>query len=336
MNVPLLSVVIIGRNEGSRLVRCLQSVQAMDYPRENVRVIYVDSASTDGSVEAARRFGCAVVELKPLKPTAALGRNAGWRSADGEYVLFLDGDTVLHPGFVTEALKHLENPETAIVWGHRREIRPETSIYNRVLDLDWIYPPGFTEFCGGDALVRRSVLHEVNGFDESLIAGEEPEMCRRIRALGYRILHIDHAMTGHDLAMTKWKQYWRRATRAGHAYAEVSERFRNSSMPFWDEDASRNRKHALFLLLTLAAAVITSVYTESLWPASAWVCLFSLLAMRTAVKVKWKSSSPFTRFLYGIHSHLQQIPIFWGQVQYAQRKRHGAKQELIEYKGPAA
>jgi cellulose synthase/poly-beta-1,6-N-acetylglucosamine synthase-like glycosyltransferase len=308
----------------------------MKYPRENVRTIYVDSASCDGSVEAARKFGAAVIELKPLKPTAALGRNAGWRSADGEYVLFLDGDTVLHPGFVTEALRYLENPETAIVWGHRREMRPEISIYNRVLDLDWIYPPGFTEFCGGDALVRRSVLAEVNGFDESLIAGEEPEMCRRIRALGYRILHIDHPMTGHDLAITKWKQYWRRATRAGHAYAEVSERFRDSSMPFWEKDASRNRKHALVLLATFAAAVLSSVCMESLWPISAWVSFFFLLALRTAVKVKWKYGSLFTRFLYGIHSHVQQIPIFWGQVQYARKKRHGAKQELIEYKGPAA
>jgi cellulose synthase/poly-beta-1,6-N-acetylglucosamine synthase-like glycosyltransferase len=181
-------------------------------------VIYVDSASTDESPQLASRRGATVITVCPERPTAAIGRNTGWRRAASDLVLFLDGDTVLHPDFALAACNTLlREPSIAAVWGHRREIDTEASVYNRVLDLDWIYPPGLAEFCGGDVLVRRKVLLEVGGFDESLIAGEEPELCRRIRARGHGILHIDCPMTGHDLQITRWSQYWKRATRAGQA-----------------------------------------------------------------------------------------------------------------------
>ena len=146
----------------------------------------------------------------------------------------------------------------AAVWGHRREIHPEHSIFNRVLDLDWIYPPGLTEFCGGDVLMRRAALVEAGGFDEGLIAGEEPELCRRIRALGYKILHINQSMTGHDLQIMRWSQYWKRATRAGHAYAEVSERFRNSDDSFWSSERKANMIRGSCWAISFVAAFFTS------------------------------------------------------------------------------
>jgi glycosyltransferase involved in cell wall biosynthesis len=322
---PVLSVVVIGRNEGARLEGCLQSIRRMNFV-DVFELIYVDSASVDGSPARAASTGAKVIEVQPTRPTAALGRNAGWRAASAPFVLFLDGDTILHPDFVSEALRQFDET-TAIVWGHRREIDPGRSIYNRTLDLDWIYPAGIADFCGGDALMRRAVLAQVNGFDETLIAGEEPEMCRRIRALGWIIRHVDLPMTGHDLAMTKWSQYWRRATRAGYAYAEVSERFRGSGMPFWEEDARRNRNRAI-VLIALCVVGLTGA-----WQALIVCAFFSLLVVRTAAKARWKSPSSVTRLLYGLHSHFQQIPIFIGQLQFGRDKRAGRLRGLIEYKG---
>ncbi len=327
LNTPALSVVVIGRNEGARLERCLRSIAQADRPGE-VETIYVDSASVDGSPARAASMGAKVITVHPSRPTAALGRNAGWRAASAEFVLFLDGDTVLDRRFVMEALRHFDD-KTAIVWGHRREIDTARSLYNRTLDLDWIYPPGITEFCGGDALVRRTVLEKVGGFDETLIAGEEPEMCRRIRSLGWQICHIDAPMTGHDLAMTKWSQYWKRATRAGYAYAEVSRRFRGSGLPFWEEDARRNRNRAL-ILIGLCLIGLTGF-----WQFAVVAGLLGALVLRTASKTRWKSSSFSTRLLYGIHSHLQQIPIFMGQLQFWNDRREGRVRGLIEYKGAA-
>jgi glycosyltransferase involved in cell wall biosynthesis len=334
-NLPAISIVVIGRNEGARLAKCLESILQVRDVHEK-EIIYVDSASTDGSPEMAARYGAIVIVVHPERPTAAIGRNAGWLRADSDLVLFLDGDTVLHPDFPRAAAEALScQPSVAAVWGHRREIHPEASIFNRVLDLDWVYRPGFTEFCGGDVLMRRNALVEVGGFDERLIAGEEPELCRRMRSRGHKILHIDHPMTGHDLQITRVSQYWRRATRAGHAYAEVSERYRGSEDPSWDLDRRRNIMRGSFWTLSFVAAIAASV-RFGLVPIALWLGLLLLLSLRSAWKARWKTGNQITLLLFGIHSQLQQIPIGVGQLQYELGKRRGRAKALIEYKAPRA
>lgn len=328
----LVSAVVIGRNEGARLVRCLRSVFAMRQEQFSLEVIYVDSGSTDGSVATAKAEGARTIELRPERPSAALGRNAGWREAKGEIILFLDGDTVLHPDFVAESLPDFASPRVAVVWGHRRELYPGNSIYNRILDLDWIYAPGLTEYCGGDALFRRSILLQTSGFDPTLVAGEEPELCRRIRALDFDILHVDRPMTGHDLAITRFAQYWKRLTRAGHAFAEVADRFRDTDQPFWSEAVSANRTRFLILAITLCAATAAAVLARTLLPLIAYLLLLLLLSLRSARRSAWKSDDPRTLLLYGIHSHFQQLPVFWGQMQYKWRRWRGVRSVLFEYK----
>src|ERR1700733_5498136 len=94
----VLSVVVIGRNEGQRLARCFESIARV----ENVivrEVIYVDSASTDCSAELGSRHGALSITIRPERPTAAVARNTGWRRAASDLILFLDGDTVLHSDF---------------------------------------------------------------------------------------------------------------------------------------------------------------------------------------------------------------------------------------------
>jgi glycosyltransferase involved in cell wall biosynthesis len=329
--LPALSIVVIGRNEGQRLASCLESIKRARGVAVN-EVIYVDSASTDGSPELASRHGATVIVLHPERPTAAIGRNAGWRRAASDLILFLDGDTVLHPDFALMACGALaRDPSMAATWGHRREIHPQASVYNRILDLDWIYPPGVTEFCGGDVMMRRKVLVDTGGFDERLIAGEEPELCRRIRARGYGILHIDYPMTGHDLQIARWSQYWKRATRAGHAYAEVSDRFRNSEDPFWTSERRRNMIRGSFWLISLTAAIAASIFFGIL-PISLWLASLLLFSARSAWKARWKRTSLGNLLLYGFHSHLQHIPIFVGQLQYELNKRRKRPRKLIEYK----
>jgi cellulose synthase/poly-beta-1,6-N-acetylglucosamine synthase-like glycosyltransferase len=333
-NQRLVSVVVIGRNEGERLRRCLQSVSAMMRPDFDAEVIYVDSGSIDGSVDLAAAAGAHTISLDPERPSAALGRNAGWRAANGSIVLFLDGDTILHPSFVTASLSEFRNEEIAVVWGHRREIHPEHSFYNRMLDLDWIYAPGPTKYCGGDALFRRRVLERTGGFDEALVAGEEPELCRRIAALGHTILHVDRPMTGHDLNITQFQQYWKRSTRAGHAFAEVSERFKGSPQPFWTAESMRNRNRAITLTILLCAGVTLSLWLKDPWPIVLVCAIFLLLGLRSAWKARWKTDDWVALLLYGFHSHIQQIPIYIGQLQYRWNRRRGKRSVLFEYKQP--
>src|SRR5271156_1365258 len=153
VEAPKLSVVVIGRNEGQRLVRCLESVAAMRQVGGSPEVIYVDSASNDGSVERAAQLGAKVISVAPIRPSAAAGRNAGWRGSRGDVVLFLDGDMTVVPDFVERTIAEFIDPRVGIIFGDCRESNPVGSIYNRILDLDWIVPVGPVEFCGGAALI---------------------------------------------------------------------------------------------------------------------------------------------------------------------------------------
>lgn len=215
-----IGVVVIARNEGERLMRCLDSLEG-----RTGLVVYADSASSDGSPERARRRGVEVVELDPGRPmNAARGRNTGFGRLcelrpDLEYVLFLDGDCELVDGFLAEAHARLEvDPMLAAVCGRRRERQREASVYNRVVDMEWNTPVGPAEAFGGDVLVRIRALAEVGGYDERMNQGEDPETAFRLRRAGWGILRVAHDMTWHDVGLTRLAAWWRRHTRGGEAY----------------------------------------------------------------------------------------------------------------------
>jgi GT2 family glycosyltransferase len=133
-----VGVVVIGRNEGDRLSRCLDVLVDWDGP-----VVYVDSASKDGSVERARNSNAHVLELDANKPlSASRGRNAGFEYlATGHpslrYVQFIDGDCEIEADWLEHAAAALdEHPEWAIVCGRLHEHEPHASIYNRLCDLE--------------------------------------------------------------------------------------------------------------------------------------------------------------------------------------------------------
>jgi GT2 family glycosyltransferase len=328
---PVLSVVVIGRNEGERLARCLDSIASMRPIQGFTETIYVDSGSSDGSMERAAQFDVAPISLVSNHPCAAAGRNAGWRTAKAPIVFFLDGDTVLERDFVADSMSEFDDPRIAVVFGHRREIHPQQSLFNRVLDLEWITPPGPADFCGGDALIRREVLERLGGYDERLIAGEEPDLCRRIRAEGYTVLHVDRPMSLHDIAMTRFSQYWRRGLRGGYAYAEVSARYRDTVLPLWSREARRNLLQGGLMLLIAGGAPLLSIAVCSLIPVLIGLAVIALLAMRTALRYRWKSTQLTTRLLYGLHSHLVHVPILFGQLKYYMDRYLNKTARLIEY-----
>lgn len=344
---PSLSVVVIGRNEGERLTRCLASVRALQWRQEELELLYVDSASRDDSRERAAAFGAEVIEARSSQLCAAVGRNLGWRRAAAPFVLFLDGDTIVHPAFVATALPLLADARIAVVWGHRRELYPRASVYQRVLDLDWLYPPGPSLFCGGDALMRRAALIDVNGFNEELIAGEEPELCQRLRARGYVIWHVDAPMTQHDLAITRWAQYWRRARRAGYAYAAVAQRggadpkgeekteppmSHGQELTLWLRESQRNLLHAPLLCGVGVCSMVFTLTTRSLPPLLLALTVYIALALRSAYRARWKSSDLLTLLLHGVHAHVQQIPIALGQLAYWRDYWRGRRRAVMDYK----
>lgn len=218
-----VGVVVIGRNEGERLRRCLRSLIGQGAGP----IVYVDSGSSDDSVAFSQSLGVFVVNLDTSIPfTMARGRNAGFEELQRlfpalRWVQFVDGDCEVRPDWIARArAAFVDRPEVAAVCGRRRERHPEASIYNRLADMEWNAPLGEVEECGGDVLFRSPVFLEVGGFNPRMIAGEEPELCVRVRDRGYKVLRIDAEMTLHDAAITRFRQWWTRAVRGGHSYAE--------------------------------------------------------------------------------------------------------------------
>lgn len=318
----MIGIVAIGRNEGDRLKVSLSAAVATG----DAVVVYVDSGSTDGSVAWARSIGVHVVELDLARPfTAARARNEGFaalmiQNASIEFVQFIDGDCELRPDWIDTALTEFRvKSRAAAVCGRRRERFPDATIYNKLCDIEWNTPVGLAKACGGDAMFRAKAFAEVGGFNADIIAGEEPELCVRLRQTGWEIWRIDAEMTLHDAAMTRIGQWWKRNLRAGHAFAEGFDRHGGPPEEHWKKEVAGNRKWGMLWFIPLA------------WP------LHAALAAKVARdRVKRLHSPLGESLLYGIATAFGKLPQFLGQQTYHANKRAGRRQAIIEYKGPAA
>lgn len=328
---PPISVVVIGRNEGPRLQRCLESVRQCDYPRDRIQVIYVDSESTDDSVAIARKGGAIVVELSPEFLSAAAGRNAGLAAATHEIIQFLDGDTVVNPDWLRTAVRALSAEGVAAVFGRTEEIDRRASVYCFWAHHDWHVSPGEADYCGGIAMFKAGPLRQVGGFDASLIAGEEQDLVFRIqRDCGLKVMALDTPMVLHDLHIHRFSQYWRRCYRAGYAYAEVVERL--PGLRQWRRVCRRNAGH----VLVAGSAVLASLVWMTPWPAIVWVALLGGAMVRSALRHRNRVGGLWDALVYSMHLYLCKLPMFCGQCNYRLRKRLGLRpQRLIEYNQPA-
>lgn len=321
-----LGVVVIGRNEGERLHRCLGSVKAAA-----AVVVYVDSGSTDGSVAMARAMDIEVVELDMSIPfTAARARNEGFGRLravlpDAAYVQFVDGDCEVVAGWLEKAQAFLDGrPDLAVVCGRRRERFPERSIYNRLCDIEWDTPVGEAKACGGDALMRVGAFVESSGYRPDLIAGEEPELCVRLRAAGWKIWRLDEEMTLHDAAMTRFSQWWKRTMRGGHAYAEGAHLHGSPPERHWVRESRRAWLWGVGV--PLATGGVCAL-------AGAWGLLVFLVYPAQVLRLAIKGRRPFAEnWIHAVFLVLSKFPEAVGQGKFLLRLCLGGKTRLIEYK----
>jgi GT2 family glycosyltransferase len=295
------------------------------------RVIYVDSGSTDSSVAMARCAGIEVVELDVRIPfTAARARNQGLAhmhqlAPDLPYVQFVDGDCEVVAGWIETATAFLDShPEIAVVCGRRRERYPTQSIYNKLCNIEWDTPIGEAKSCGGDALMRVDALGQVGHYRTDLIAGEEPELCVRLRAAGWRIWRLDAEMTLHDAAMTRFGQWWRRSVRNGYAFAQGA--YLHGAPP--ERHYVWQSRRAWLLGVWLPLACLMSGLVFGRWGWAAWL-IYPLHMLQKAVR---KRGPLGDRSLLALFDVLAHFPEAWGQIQFV-RDRHFSRQaRLIEYK----
>jgi GT2 family glycosyltransferase len=320
--MPDIAVVVIGRSEGSRLVASLASLQGVVS-----RVIYVDSGSTDDSLQAARDAGALVVELDLSIPfTAARARNAGFAALDPvpEFVQFIDGDCVLEQGWISAGLAALDqNEDMGIVTGWRSEIYPDASVYNGLTDFEWHRPAGDIEACGGDMMVRTRAFGDVGGFNPHVIAAEDDEFCTRVRKANWRVHRLPQRMTLHDADMMRFGQWWQRAVRTGHGFAQVGALHPRYFL--------RARQRVWFYGAVLPLAVLLSLLLSPgllvLVPG-----LYLLSYVRTVRGLLAADLAPRKALHQSVFLSLSKFPNLIGMLTYYWRVLRGGDMAIIEYK----
>jgi len=324
----LVGVVVIGRNEGKKLAECFESLL-----NDVSDIIYVDSGSTDDSLNYAKENGVKIIELDMNIPfTAARARNMGMRglcsmSPSLEFVQFVDGDCVVQLGWLQKAAIFLEKNVTyAVVCGRRRERYPGKTIYNQLCDIEWNTPVGNAMACGGDALIRVAAFNQVGGYRKDLIAGEEPEMCFRLREQGWKIFRLDEEMTLHDAAITRFSQWWSRAKRAGYAYA--------SSRALHGKSVEKFKVKEVRSIITWGACLPILVVFLSFFHQAFLLLLFlyPIQVLRLFLRFKSLNKSVALRFLYASSILIAKLPQLLGIAQFLIDQYKGRAAQLIEYK----
>lgn len=321
-----VGVVAIGRNEGERLGRCLASLSGIAK-----RVVYVDSRSSDDSVGKARAMRVNVVELDTRLPfTAARARNEGFTrllelAPHLDYVQFVDGDCEVAGGWLRAAAEFLDaQPDVAAVCGRRRERHPEHSIYNLLCDIEWDTPIGETRACGGDAMVRVDAFKKVQGYRAHLIAGEDPEICVRLRGAGWRIWRLGREMTVHDAALSRFGQWWKRSLRAGYAYAQGADL--HGALP--ERHCVRESRGIWFWGMGMPLGIVTLSAFLGGW-ALLLMAIYPLQVVRLAVSGKRSRRENWWHALFLV---VGKFPEALGQAKFMLYRHRGGHSGLIEYK----
>jgi glycosyltransferase involved in cell wall biosynthesis len=321
-----LGVVIIGRNEGERLKRCLESVRPF-----SDQVVYVDSGSTDDSVNMAEAMGIEVVQLDMRIPfTAARARNQGvirlrelWPEL--RLVQFVDGDCEVAPGWLTAAATFLaERSDVGAVCGRLREKFPEMSVYNMLCDIEWDGETGSISACGGIAMMRVDAFEGAGRFRPDLIAGEEPELCFRMRKNGWAIWRIADDMALHDAAMIHFRQWWKRALRAGFAFAQRAHL--HGAAP--EREGARESYSAWFW----GGCIPVSVFILAFCVESKMLVLFLIYPFQIARLALRGRRTRRENWLHAYFLVLGKVPEVVGQLKFHFHRMAGSSSKLIEHK----
>jgi len=289
--VNSLSVVIIGRNEESHIAKCIRSVLKSTAGYRECDIIYVDSASSDNTVHIAKQHPIRIIQLRPDWPlSSSAGRYLGFIHTSGEYVFFIDGDTIVYKKWLAYAVAFLKShPGVGGVAGIVNELFIDSNGRIQGMKKNRYNQKKKSEDArvfGGIALYRRKVLEEVRPFNPYVVATPELELSLRIRKAGYRLVRIYEPM-----AITYAPQretageIIRRARANLYSMGNTLHYCRRNGL-FWRYVKERMGFVISYAAVLLASAgiVVISLVTKNSTLFCAWGAFIILLVLMHAIK----------------------------------------------------
>lgn len=198
--VAFVSIIIPVKNEEGVLGRCLKSLSDLEYPKDKLEVIIADGLSTDDSRKIALAFNVKVVEN--TREIVSSGRNAGFRSAQGDIIVFTDADCVFDANWLKNAVKYFDDDRLGGVGGIT--LSPDnSSSFEKAVDVLFQFAEifqstshrkGFSgvmssdDIPGCNAFYRRAALEKVMPIDENLLTAEDSWLNFCLRNSGYKLI----------------------------------------------------------------------------------------------------------------------------------------------------
>ncbi|MGQ9719528.1 MAG: glycosyltransferase [Nitrososphaerales archaeon] len=178
---PLVSVVIPTFNSSGTIGQCLKSILNQSY--KNIEIIVSDKFSSDNTIEIANRYGAKIV-FKNNERSAQ--KNFGALHAKGSLIYFVDSDFVLEPDVVGRCVESVNGADAVMTINRSRGdgLWARSISYKRRLLSDETSVMAARFF-------RREGFFKVGGFDESLVAGEDLDIHRRLIEAGLRVKKVD-------------------------------------------------------------------------------------------------------------------------------------------------
>ena len=231
---PLVSVVIIGKNESNTIEECILSIFNQNYPK--FEIIYVDDKSTDNTLERADQVKNILDSKKNCKRYLTISvetnfpsknRNIGSKVSHGSIIAFMDGDCIAEHNWLENLVKQFSK-DVGMVGGPITLAHSKKSSNTKAIDIvlgSYLGSGGSALFYqikrdrevldipSGNMAVRKELLDSLGGFDEKLRYNEDNYLCYRVRKEGYRIIYASKPRIYHHIGIdsyTDFASYFRR------------------------------------------------------------------------------------------------------------------------------
>ena len=175
-------------------------------------------------------------------------------------------------------------------------------------------------------MIRSRVFQELKGFSPMVIAGEEPELCYRLRQKGWKIHRLDHQMTLHDAAITHFSQWWKRAVRSGHAYAHGYALHGREKERYCLRDLLRIWIWIVVIPIFIVLSVL--IFNSAFF---FFFVVYFLYIVKITMDINCKLNNMKYSFLYATFNLFGKIPQLIGQILFIIKFIFKRKFSIIEY-----